>query len=66
MIPIGLLTRQLRETLEVAANASGPQRLAARLELEELTDRILEARILDGIDPVPNRVDISHPERDLP
>lgn len=60
------LLRRFREALEVAAESSGPKRLAARLELEDLTDQILQARVLDGVDPVPTRVDMSHLERDLP
>lgn len=65
-LPISLLTRQFRDALEAAATSSGASRWAARRELEDLTDRILEARVLDGIDPLPPRVDISHVEWDLP
>lgn len=63
---IETLLRRFRETLEVAATSSGGELLRLRMELADLTDQILEARILDGIDPLPPRVDISHVEWDLP
>lgn len=65
-LPVSILTRQFREALEEHAGSRGAHRLAARQRLDELTDQILEARILDGVDPLPPRVDISHIEWDLP
>lgn len=66
MIPINVLARRFREALELYDGSSGPRMRGLRRELDELTDQILQARILDGIDPLPVRADISHVERDLP
>lgn len=66
MIPIAVLARQFREALEVSADAAGAQMRSVRQELDALTDQILDARILDGIDQGPVRVDLFHVETDLP
>ena len=49
---IATLTRQFRDALEVSVTGSWSEVRKARDELADLTDQILDARILDGVDDV--------------